>query len=149
MAGTFILFGSTKQGFLLDWVTLSATCRGTLVKSDWTPLNQTFSNGDTAVSTKVTLSGGGTSRQLVGPGQVLPLVTQSSSQVIKVDFSDVAFTASAGIDLSAQYMLVYISNAAWTIPIGYIQLSSAEVVAQQLTVVWPSEGAFTISDGNW
>lgn len=150
---TIIVFDTAKEDLLTGGQNLSDTYRCALCSASYTfsvGLSQgmdtlcahihTKGSADAsaiftgAVDRKVNPPGGG------GLGDQL---TITAAGKLKFDLSDVNFTASSGTNICAKYGLVYASGA--TNPLGFWTLSTAEVVASQINVTWPSAGLFEVS----
>lgn len=144
---TIVIFDRAKLGLLTGDVNLSATMRGWLMSTGWTPNIDTSTIASLTTYFHTKLSGSFSDGRRINPpggGTLADQVTKTADGVLKFDLSDVAFTASSGASLSAQYGVV--AKSGGTIPILYWQLSTAEVVATQVTVQWPAAGLFETSD---
>lgn len=147
MANTFIVFDAFKKAMFLGQAHLSDTYRVYIMSAGWTPSIATSTVASmTAQLCQKLSSSWSDGRQLAA----LPDVTISAAGVIRVDISDIAFTASTGTNLSAQYAFIAKSGAGAhktaDPPMGYWALSSAEVVASQINCTIDASGIFETSD---
>ena len=135
MANTIGFFNSYLIRQWTGGANLSATVRACLLSAGWTPDRDT-SDFDTSISAYVaeSASGGDAIRQCASPGGGNQ-VTLSATNVVKFDLSDVVFTASSGVNLDGQYVVLIESTG--SIPIAYYEISTASVAATQLLVTWP------------
>ena len=68
----------------------------------------------------------------------------TTSGILRFGHTDVVFTATAGTDFSANWAAILYSGVAT--PFAIFQLSSAEVVANQITVACPANGVFRMAN---
>lgn len=150
MAKTVIIFDSAKLALMTGGLNLSDTYRVALLSAGWTPSIDISDFGNSISSFQCTgVSGGpvaGGQRQAASPGGggLGDQFTKTADGVLKFDLSDIAFTATSGSNISAQYGVIVASGA--TIPLAYWELSTAEVVASQINVQWPAAGIWETSD---
>jgi hypothetical protein len=135
--GTIVFFDKGKEELFTGGMNLSATYRCALLSSGWTPDIDISSYANSISSFAHTdLSGTVAAiRNCPGPGQVVGDVTQSGALIFNFNLSDIIFTASAALDLCAQYAVLIQSGV--DTPLAYMELSSAEVVAHEVEIIWP------------
>lgn len=144
---TFVVFDSFKLAVFRGDTNFSGTYRCMLMSAGWTPNLQTSTVASLtgAFCTQLSNYPTATSRQVLGAGTTGgAFITLTLTGVIKFDLTDIAFTATSGSQLSAQYGCLY-KSASQTVPMGYWQLSSAEVVGSQINITWPAAGLFETS----
>lgn len=147
MAKTFVVFDAAIGAIGKSDLNLSDTYRCYLLSAGWTP--------DYATSTMASISGAICTQLSAsytsGRGVGLCDWTQSAAGVWKfVPATDpVTFCATSGSNLSAQYAIVAASGAGATKaadpPLGYWEISTAEVVATQINLDFPADGLFDTS----
>lgn len=154
MAGTLVMFDSWKEELLLGNVGFSDSFRCALLSAGWTPSidissmslsicsfiaasasNQAGARFTGAADRKVAPPGGGT---------LSDQITKTADGVIKLDLSDLVFTASSGINMDVQYLVGYAS--AVDTPAFYWEISTGALTVSQFTVQWPAAGLFETSD---
>jgi len=147
MAATLVMFDKWKEEMLLGNVGLSDTFLVALLSAGWTPSIDT-SSVTNSLSTYfcASASGGDAIRSLNPPGggTLSDQVTKTANGVIKIDFSDVAITASSGVNMDCQYGVIYPSAGA--VPFAYWEISSAAITVSQLSITWPAAGLIETSD---
>lgn len=147
MAKTVVIFDSAKLALMTGGMNLSDTYRCALLSAGFTPSIDISDIANSISSFMHTKGSAGLADRVVNPpggGSLGDQFTKTADGVLKFDLSDVAFTASSGENLCAQYGVIYASGA--TIPLAYWELSTAEVVASQINVQWPAAGVFETSD---
>lgn len=148
-AGTFNIYDSAKLLLGNGGLSLSQTFHVCLTHSaSYTPNIDDSDFGASISAGAILLSGDAITRQ-VGTG--VGLWTKTADGVMKFDLSDVNFTASTAINLSAKYCVLMADNAAAAttsyVPVGWFELSvGSSVVASQINIQWPAEGVFETSD---
>jgi hypothetical protein len=147
MAKTVVIFDSAKLALMTGGLNLSDTYRCALLTAAWTPSIDISDFGNSISSFANPNASGGDAVRVVNPpggGALGDQFTKTADGVLKFDLSDVAFTASTGLNICAQYGVIYASGA--TVPLAYWELSTGEVVASQINVQWPAAGIFETSD---
>lgn len=135
--GTIVFFDSGKHELFTGGINLSATYRCALLSAGWTPNIDISSYADSISSFACQQLSGTVAaiRDCPGPGQVVGDVTQSGTEIFNFDLSNIVFTASAALDLSARYAVLVQSGV--DTPLAYMELSTAEVVAHEIEIIWP------------
>lgn len=144
MANTIGLFDKIKTELFKEY--FCATFRGVLLNQAAAPDMNTSTMASLNASI-VVLSGNATltGRQIVGTSAAYADVTLTAAGIMKIDLSDMAFTASTGTNMTAKFGALYKSRSA-TAPVFFWEISTASVVASQINVTWPSGGVFTTDD---
>lgn len=147
MANTFVVFDKMKLGCINGDEHFSGTYRGALMSTGWTPsmATSTLASLTTYFCTQLSGNPADKAKQILGAGQATAFITLTAEGIVKVDLTDINFTASSGLTLSSKYGVLWRSKSA-TVPMGYWELSTTEVVNSQINITWPTGGLFETSD---
>lgn len=148
MAKTFVVFDAAVGALLNGDLNASDTYRMYLMSAGWTPDYGTSTIASMTAQFVTKLSGSWSEGRAVG----LCGMTRSAAGVWKFDCSatgSTQFTASSGTNICAQYAILAVSaggaHAAGNPPLGYWEVSTAEVVATQINIDHPAGGFFDTS----
>ncbi len=130
--GTIVFFDKAKYELMTGGMNLSATVRCAILSAGFSP-SIDISDYANSISSFVCsqLSGNAQAVKRVGVGSV----TLSGTNIVDFDLSDIIFTASSGLDLSAQYAVLLQSGV--NAPLAYMELTSSPGVAHEIQIVWP------------
>jgi len=109
MAKTVVIFDSAKLALMTGGMNLSDTYRCALLSAGWTPSIDISDIANSISSFMHTKGSNGLADRVVNPpagGSLGDQFTKTADGVLKFDLSDVAFTASSGENLCAQYGVV-------------------------------------------
>ena len=147
MAKTFVVFDAAIGAIGKGDLKLSDTYRCYILSAGWTPDYNTSTIASFSAALCNKLSGSWSKGRTLG----LCDWTQSAAGVWKFvpAVDPLTFCASSGFNLSAQYGIIAAStagaHAVKNPPLGYWEISSAEVVATQINLDFPADGVFDTS----